>query len=153
VPAAWRIVKKRHAAGAFDGEGARRFGGRWNSPGVPVVYVSSSRALAAIELAVHLDRAALLSSFVLISCEFDERIVTRIARNTLPADWRLDPAPPGLAAIGDAWVRAAKSAVLEVPSAIVEQEPNYLLNPNHPEFATIAIGGPEAFAFDRRLTQ
>lgn len=142
---AWRIVKKRYAAGAFDGEGARLFGGRWNSPGVSAVYVASSRSLAALEMAVHLDPSALLLSFVLIPCEFEERLVTAVDRSALPARWRRVPSPPELAAIGDAWVKQARSAVLAVPSAIIEEESNYLLNPAHPEFSQIRTGVSDTF--------
>jgi RES domain-containing protein len=151
VITAWRIVKKRHATAAFDGDGARRFGGRWNSPGIRMVYVASTRSLAALELAVHLDRSTVLSSFVLIPCEFDERLVTRVSVGRLPADWRRDPAPPELARIGDTWANAATSAALEVPSAIIEQEMNYLLNPRHPDFPKISIGKAADFEFDARL--
>jgi len=148
---AWRIVKKRYAGSAFNGEGARLFGGRWNSPGVAVVYVATTRSLAALEMAVHLDRSTVLSSFVLISCEFDERIVTAVAQDTFPAQWRRDPPLPELAQIGDGWARAAQSAALAIPSAIIEQETNFLLNPNHPDFSKIRIGDPEDFEFDPRL--
>ena len=148
---AWRIVKKRYAAHAFDGEGARLFGGRWNSPGVAVVYAASSRSLAALEMTVHLDRSMLLASFVLIPCEFAERLVTVVDHRTLPADWRRDPPPPSAAAIGDEWVRRAESAVLALPSAIIEQETNFLLNHAHPDFAAIRIGELQDFEFDKRL--
>ncbi len=148
---AWRIVKKQHAARAFDGEGARLFGGRWSSPGVPVVYVSSTRALAALELAVHLDRSALLASFVLIPCEFDETLVAKLDAAALPKQWRRYPPLPELAAIGDGWVKQAQSAVLSVPSAIISDETNYLLNPAHPDFSRIRVGKALAFEFDQRL--
>ena len=127
------------------------FGGRWSSPGVAVVYVASSRALAVLEMAVHLDRSRLLASFVLISCEFDERLVTAVDPAELPPCWRRDPAPPELARIGDLWVRQGQSAVLDVPSAIIEEERNFLLNPRHPRFSKIRIGRPESFEFDPRL--
>jgi RES domain-containing protein len=148
---AWRIVKRRFADSAFDGESARLFGGRWNSPGVAVVYVASTRSLAALEMAVHLDRSTLLSAFVVIPCEFDERFVTAVAHDKLPARWRRDPPPPELAQIGDAWVKAAQSAVLAVPSAIIEEETNFLLNPAHPDFSRIRIKEPQDFDFDQRL--
>ena len=148
---AWRIVKRRYAATAFDGEGARLFGGRWTSPGVAVVYIASSRSLAALEMAVHLDRSTLLSTFVLIPCKFDDRLVLRVPRRTLPVDWRRDPPPPSLAEIGDRWVKTATTAVLEVPSAVIEAEWNYLLNPAHPDFAHIKVGDPESFEFNPRL--
>jgi RES domain-containing protein len=148
---AWRIVKKRHAASAFDGEGARLFGGRWNSPGVAIVYVAGTRSLAVLEMAVHLDRSTLLASFVLIPCEFDDRLVRAVDRKALPAQWRLEPPIPALAAIGDTWVKQAQSAVLAVPSAIIEEETNFLLNPAHPDFLQIRIGHPQTFEFDQRL--
>jgi RES domain-containing protein len=140
---AWRIVKKRYAVSAFDGQGARQFGGRWNSPGVPVVYVASTRSLAVLEMAVHLDRATLLSSFVLIQCEFDERLVTAVAHERLPPEWRRDSPPPELAQIGDAWAKSTESAVLAVPSAIIEKETIFLLNPEHQDFARIRISEPD----------
>jgi RES domain-containing protein len=147
----WRIVKKRYAVNAFDGEGARLFGGRWSSPGVTVVYVASTRPLAVLEMAVHLDRSTLLASFVLLPCEFDERLLTTLDKADLPVHWRRDPAPPELAVIGNAWVTAARAAVLAVPSAIIEDETNFLLNPAHPDFSKIRIGDPQAFEFDPRL--
>jgi RES domain-containing protein len=115
------------------------------------VYVASTRSLAVLEMAVHLDRSMLLASFVLIPCEFDERLVIVVDRGALPADWRRDPPPSEAAAIGDAWVRRAQSAVLALPSAIIEQETNFLLNPAHPDFAAIRIGDPQDFEFDKRL--
>ena len=72
MPASWRIIKARYAKSAFDGEGARQFGGRWNSPGVPIIYTSSSMSLAALEMLVHLGRSRSLSSYVVFSCRFDE---------------------------------------------------------------------------------
>ena len=148
---AWRIVKASHAAWAFSGEGAYLYGGRWNSPGTKVVYVASTRALATVELAVHLDRSALLASYVLIPCGFDERLVNNLERGELPAGWRRDPPPAELAAIGDRWVRKLASAVLSVPSAVIPEEINFLLNPAHPAFSRIEIGDPRSFAFDPRL--
>jgi RES domain-containing protein len=94
------------------------YGGRWNSPGVPVVYVASSRALPILEMAGHLDRAALLSAFALIPCTFSERLIATADRRALPARWRQDASPAELAAIGDRWIAQARSAVLAVPSAI-----------------------------------
>ena len=102
-------------------------------------------------MAVHLDRSTLLTSFVLIPCEFDERLVTAVAHGSLPPQWRRDPPPPELAQLGDAWANAAQSAVLAVPSAIIENEMNFLLNPAHPDFSQIRIGDPQDFEFDQRL--
>ena len=148
---AWRIVKARHAANAFDGEGARVDGGRWNSPGTPVVYTSQSAALAALELLVHLGRAAILAAYVRIPCTFDDTLVSRLDRRRLPKNWRSYPAPPELQVIGDEWVKSGRSTVLEVPSAVIDTDSNYLLNPHHREFQTIRVMRPQPFAFDLRL--
>jgi RES domain-containing protein len=147
---AWRIAKKRYAKNAFDGEGAYRYGGRWNSRGVRVVYLSSSPALAALEVLVNADAQLLLAvPYVAIAVEFDEPLVTRPER--LPKNWRDDPPPRSAARIGDDWVMSAASLLLEVPSAVIPFEPNYLLNPTHPAMGSLHIGKPQAFSFDPRL--
>lgn len=145
---AWRIVKAKHAATAFSGEGARLYGGRWNSVGTSVVYASGSKALAALESLVHLNPPVLFK-YVAIPIEFDESLLEKVA--ALPVDWTEEPPPPVTKDIGDLWVKAARSAVLELPSVIIPGEPNYLLNPAHPDFKKIAIGKPEPFSFDPRL--
>lgn len=151
--AAWRLVESRHRAHAFDGEGARRFGGRWNSPGVPVVYVAESLALAALEVLVHLDSASPLTAYVAIPVRIPERLVRRVPRRRLPADWRSVVGPISLRVIGDDWVATRRSAVLAVPSAVIESECLFLLNPAHPEFGRIRIGRATRFAFDTRLSR
>jgi RES domain-containing protein len=151
VIGAWRIVKGRHAANAFDGEGARLLGGRWNSPGTRMVYTAGTAALAALEMLVHLNRVTTLPSYVLIRCDFAETLVADIDRKKLPAKWRSFPAPAALQAIGDDWVKRGSSAVLRVPSAVIEKESNYLLNPAHADFKRVAIGKPEPFDLDLRL--
>ena len=148
---AWRIVKARHVANAFDGEGARVEGGRWNSPGTPAVYTSQSAALAALELLVHLGRGSILRAYVLIPCTFDEAVVSRLDLRRLPKNWRSYPAPSELQSIGDEWVKSGSSAVLEVPSAVIETESNYVLNPHHREFHAVRILNPQPFEFDLRL--
>jgi RES domain-containing protein len=147
----WRIVKSRHAATAFDGEGARLYGGRWNSPGTPMVYTSSTISLAVLEVLVHLQEASLLSSYSLSAARFDDAFVERLDRSMVPEGWRAYPAPSELQRIGDEWVRSQRSAVLQVPSAVVERESNYLLNPAHLELSSVVIGEPEPFTFDERL--
>jgi RES domain-containing protein len=150
MPQAWRIVKAKHAATAFSGEGAAKTGGRWNSRGVPVVYASSTKSLAALETLVHLNPPVPFQ-YVAFRLQFDAALVENIPLNRLPADWRVEPPPPSTKAIGDAWAREVRSAVLALPSVIVPGELNYLLNPAHPAFKKISIGKPERFAFDPRL--
>jgi RES domain-containing protein len=151
VLTAWRIVKAQHAATAFDGEGARLYGGRWNSRGLAVVYTAASPALAALELLVHLGNSGALAAYVSIKCSFDERVVLRLDRHRLPKTWRSSPAVPELALVGDAWLKDATSAVLEVPNVIIPAESNYLLNPHHADFDAIEIGTAQRFEFDLRL--
>ncbi len=145
---AWRIVKWKHAGSAFDGEGARLFGGRWNSVGTRMVYTSASRSLAALETLVHLNPPVFFT-FVIIPVSFDRRWVETLPK--LPPHWSDEP--PGRAgqAAGDAWVRELRSAVLEVPSAVMPGEFNFLLNPGHPDFRKLKIGESRDFSFDRRL--
>lgn len=149
---AWRIVKAKHAANAFDGEGARRYGGRWNTPGSPAVYTSASAALAVLEMLVHLGRGTALHAYLLIACSFDEALVARLDRSRLPAHWRTSPAPPPLQVLGDAWLRSGASAILEVPSAVMPAESNYVLNPRHAGFASVQVSPPQPFDLDVRLT-
>ncbi|MEI6396095.1 MAG: RES family NAD+ phosphorylase [Verrucomicrobiota bacterium] len=150
MPKAWRIVKEKHAATAFSGKGAADSGGRWNSRGVPVVYTSNTKSLAALETLVHLNPPVPFK-YVAIRIQFDDALVEIVRGKALPPDWQTEPPPPSTKAMGDAWARAARSAVLALPSVIIPGELNYLLNPAHPDFKTISLGKPEPFAFDPRL--
>jgi RES domain-containing protein len=149
---AWRIVKQKHSRTALSGEGARLFGGRWNSPGVSMVYLAQSQALAALEMLVHLDAAELLRSYVVIEAGVDERFISRVDRARLGRNWRSDPPPAKLRAIGDAWIAGESSVLLQVPSVLVPAEFNYLVNPRHADFAKLHVGKPSHFRFDSRLT-
>ena len=150
MPEAWRIVKAKHAATAFSGKGAADNGGRWNSRGVSVVYTSCTKSLAALESLVHLNPPVRFK-YVAIRIKFDDGLVEIVPAKALPPNWQTEPPPPSTKAIGDAWARAARSAVLALPSVIIPGEPNYLLNPAHPDFKKISIGKSEPFAFDPRL--
>lgn len=147
---AWRIVKERHAADAFDGEGARLHGGRWNSRGTRVVYASATLSLAALENLVHL-APPISFRFIAFRVDFAELLVESVSVPGLPADWTEEPPLRSTQEIGDRWVREARSAVLEVPSVLIPGESNYLINPAHPGFGRVRIGAAEAFAFNPRL--
>ena len=147
----WRIIKAKHADVAYSGEGARRFGGRWNSPGMSVVYMAESRSLAALEMLVRLNSQALLGSYVIGRAVIQEKWIESVYIDSLPENWREFPASPELRAIGDRWLQAGKAAVLKVPSAVVVGEFNYLLNPAHADFAKVPFGEFQPFAFDARL--
>lgn len=147
---AWRLVKSWYAETAFTGESARRRGGRWNPIGTPVVYVSSVLSLATLETLVHLESEQIID-FVMIRCAFPEALVEQLDRSRLPDDWRGVPPPRLLQELGHEWASRRISAVLEVPSAVVPEENNYLLNPEHPDFASIDIGEARPFSLDLRL--
>lgn len=149
---AWRIVKTRFAADAFSEEGARLYGGRWNSPGIAMVYTAGSISLATLELLVHLNNTSVLPSFSICPVEFDDSLVALLDLATLPPDWSQSPAPTSLQTIGDDWISRASSVVLRVPSAVIENENNYLINPAHTDFKKLVIGTMEALKLDPRLT-
>ena len=148
---AWRVVKRRHRRPAFDGEGARRLGGRWNSPGTRVVYCSESLALATLEILVHLGDSTVFSSYVAFPLGIPEALIENVALKRLPTGWKTFPAPRALQRTGDEWVKEERSAVLRVPSALVPIESNLLLNPAHPDWRKIRIGRARAFRLDNRL--
>ena len=152
MPSAWRLTKTRYLATAWDGEGARKAGGRWNPPGVAVVYASGSLSLALVEVLVHLP-ADILPAYSAVPVDFDDALVTAVAPGELPRNWKDNPPPPSTQAIGAAWVAKGTSAVLRVPSVIVPGEFNFAINPAHGDFGRIRIGDPMAFPFDPRLAR
>ena len=143
----YRVCRARYAR--LDGEGARRAGGRWNSPGHAVVYMAESVALAVLEHLVHMSRqdfptgyvcvAAVLPDGIAVATEQDIRLRANINQ-------RLSSQT-----LGDWWIDSRETAVLEVASATVPNEHNYLLNPSHPDFARITTDPPALFHFDSRL--
>ena len=153
--AGYRIVQEPLAPTAFDGEGARRYGGRWNSPGRGVVYTAESRALAALEILVHLASSRILrEAYRVIPVQFPEELALRVEdKFGLPKDWLEQPAAASTRRLGDEWFARRLSCVLSVPSAVLTRERNFLLNPLHPDFKLVKIGQPERFGFDARLTR
>lgn len=148
----WRIVAGRHRGHAFDGEGARQHGGRWNHPGTPAVYAASHLSLAALELFVHVDPDTLPDDLVAVPACLPEALeIEELPPSELPANWRAYPAPEAIQEIGDAWLRSLAAPALLVPSAVLPQENNLLLNPQHPDVRRIEIGRPEPFGFDPRM--
>jgi RES domain-containing protein len=148
----WRLSPAYHAAKAMSGDGAYRRGGRWNPPGIRVVYCAESRSLAVLEVLANVTQPGLLAdqAWVVIPVEVPVGLVEKPAR--VPASWRDTPYSVATQAFGAEWVQAQRSAVLRVPSVVVPGEFNYLLNPAHPDYSQIAAGKPEPFAFDPRIT-
>ncbi|MDZ7801447.1 MAG: RES family NAD+ phosphorylase [Trueperaceae bacterium] len=150
---AWRLVRPAYGTtgAAFSGEGARRYGGRWNSAGRPLVYASEHLSLAALETLAHAERSRFQREYVAFAVEIPAELVLMLRRDDLPSDWRVRPNSPGARAIGDAWLEQAASVALLVPSVLVPQEHNLLLNPVHPDFEEVVIGAGAPFWFDERL--
>jgi RES domain-containing protein len=152
MPTAWRIVTRQWATSAFDGEGARLYGGRWNSPGRAAVYLADTRALAALETLVHHPGIPELA-YMRFAVRFTDAMVERITQAQVHDRLNSLVVAPETQKVGDDWLQRADKPLLEVPSAIIPEEKNYLLNPRHPKFEQIKIGSPEAFAFDPRLLE
>ena len=148
----WRLCKRKYAAQAFSGLGAKLYGGRWNEEGLAMVYTADSLALAALETFVHLEPDLLPSDYVAVAADMPGQLrLTRVRAGDLPADWRHYPAPDVLRRIGTTWLRARKTAVLAVPSVVVPQEENFLLNPAHKDFSKIVRHVAVPFQFDPRM--
>lgn len=137
---AWLLCREPFAA--LDGEGARLYGGRWNTPGRPLVYAASEAALAVLEVRVHLDLPPdlLPDDYVLVTIDLDDLLAEDVA--AMPTDPR---------AFGDNWLHTQRTPVLRVPSAIVPESRNSLLNPAHADSGRARIVGSRRFTFDRRL--
>ena len=149
----WRISKLRHAETAYSGEGARRFQGRWNPKGTPVVYTSTSRALAAVEFCVHLTVGVELEDLVMVEAQLpgSDPPVRLVEPAQLPTGWRVTMDYTVTNAIGAKWFRSRSSVAAMGPSAVIDGDWNVLLNPEHPVFSQVKIGPPEPYKFDPRL--
>ena len=148
---AWRIVRTEYAAAAFSGEGAAQFGGRWNLRNTSVVYLSSSLALGILESFIHIAGPPVGVAHVSLRVEIPEEIIEDLPRARIPGDWREYPPPRSTQELGTDWVKSGSSAVLRVPSVLVPEEKNYILNPAHGDFASVSISEPRPLEFDRRL--
>jgi RES domain-containing protein len=148
---AWRITSEKYAETAFSGEGAKEYGGRFNSPGTPVVYTSESISLATLELLAKAGRRQRLSGRVVLPVTFGEHSVIAYDKSDLPDGFGERPYGPASQQVGDDWVQSEESLVLRVPSVVVPAEYNYLINPGHPEFEELEIGEPRPLDRDPRL--
>lgn len=148
---AWRIVKRAHALDR-EGTGARLSGGRWNSPGLAALYAGLTPEIAALEKLVHTSDL-LPPDLVLTSLDLpgDDRLYRRPGIKDLPAGWNALPSSTAAAALGDEFLRAGESLGLIVPSAVMAEALNIMLNPAHPAFSAVAIRIVRPFQFDSRL--
>ena len=150
----WRICRRVHAADPLGGRGGLYAPGRWHPRGIRIVYTSATLSLAALELLVHVDRDLLPSDLVQIEIDLpDDLPLEQVKPGRLPSNWRRYPAPAALQRIGMAFIERGKSAVLRVPSAVIPDEDNCLLNPAHPAIERVKIVGRRALVLDPRLVK
>jgi RES domain-containing protein len=146
----YRICRK--ARQKLDGEGARLYGGRWNSPGRVVVYTAGTLSLGAIEYLVHVNPGDAPNDLIATTLEVPDDIAREIVKAAdLPAGWDKRPLHAACREVGDAWLQKSRTLLLQVPSAPITGESNYLLNPAHAAMSRIRVVGKRAFVFDRRL--
>ena len=148
---AWRIIDAAFADDVFSGEGARLHPGRWHLAGHRVVYAAGSLSLATLELIVNTSRARLLANYVVASCTFPEVVVDVLDESRLAPDWRDYPPTKATQQLGVEWLISRSSAVLSVPSAVIPNERNYLLNPEHEHFGSVDCSVSRPFDIDLRL--
>ncbi len=134
----------------LSGNGARLYGGRWNSEGRAMLYTASSRSLAVLEALVHLSPTNMPDDFCMLTIEAPDDY-TILDVETLPKDWREYPEKQILKQTGNSFLKEAKHLLLQVPSALVSEEFNYLLNPMHPKATAVKIISKKSFSFDERL--
>ena len=151
MASAWRIVRANREKTAFTGEGPWRYGGRWNSQGVRVVYVSEHQSTAAFEVFANRVPFILEETYKAFHLEWPDHLTEIFPLRKLPTSWRVHPPPIETKEIGDNWVKQRRSAVLALPSAISPADTNFLLNPEHRDFKRIRIGSPTDYDFDPRL--
>ncbi|MBL4675609.1 MAG: RES family NAD+ phosphorylase [Mucilaginibacter sp.] len=135
----------------LTGTGARLYGGRWNSEGRSMVYMASSRSLAVLEVLVHLQPLFTPSDFCIAEIEAPEDSILTLDASSLPSNWQDASSPAELKQIGNQFIQETKYLMMKVPSAIVPQEYNYLLNPWHPDIKKVSILNTHPFSFDDRL--
>ena len=146
----YRITSAALAADCLSGIGAALYGGRWNSKGTRIAYSAWARSAAILELLVHVgDRRNVPTDRVVVSIDLPDDAVDTL--DALPRGWNQLPYTPVVQRAGDAWVRDNRQLALRVPSAIVRQEWNVLINPLHPRIGEVAVGEAEPLVLDARL--
>ncbi len=144
---AWRLVREARADDAFSGEGARLYGGRWNPAGIRATYTSATRSLAALEVLVHQAERVPAGRFLFFGIRFPQKLITTVNPADLPANWKSFPPQKSTTSMGKTWVTEKKSPILEVPSLLIPEESNFLLNFDHPQAKEIEVGKAQPFCF------
>jgi RES domain-containing protein len=154
----WRIATDTPAYEADDlsGAGAKATGGRWNTAGTAVVYTSQTRALACLETVVHLNAGGLPLNRYLVEVTIPDALwasAQMASAASLPVGWDAEPAGRASIEFGTNWIRSGTAALLVVPSVIVPEELNVLINPQHSDSARITAAKVRKWLYDPRLTK
>lgn len=147
-----RIAKANYARD-LSGTGARLFGGRWNLKGTPMLYTSASRALAMLEVLVHANRELLPQDLELITLELPVSRPTHLDPRLIEKHWQSYPAPVTIQEWGSGWIQDRKELALWVPSVLVPEEGNVLINPLHPDMEKVKITGQRVVVWDGRFEE
>ena len=156
--AVWRIATdtKSYEANDLSGAGAGDTGGRWNAMGDPLVYTSETQGLACLETVVHLNAGGLPLNRYLVSVTIPAAVWAHARTETpgsLPVGWDADPSGRASIKFGTAWIQSKASALLRVPSVIVSDEYNVLINPHHPDSSAIIAVKIRKWLYDPRLAK
>ncbi|MBK6276519.1 MAG: RES family NAD+ phosphorylase [Saprospirales bacterium] len=136
----------------ISGNGAKMYGGRWNNKGVPVLYTSSTRALAALKILVHISTNNVQPiDFSILSIFLPENSIDEIPLTALKTEIDKNGLNSNFKFIGDNWIKSNSSLLLKVPSIVIPEEYNYLVNPLHKNFNKVKIVENKLFRFDNRL--
>ena len=149
----WRIFNpKRSVKQAISGVGSAKTGGRWNSVGIEMVYTSETLALASLEVLVHLHKKNILDGYQKVEFQVPEKHILTVPIDDLPDGWDEQCLDPVIAQqIGDRWIKDQDSLALRVPSSVINEEHNILINPNHPDWGDITVLDDTPFNYDKRL--
>ncbi len=145
----FRLTKSKFASD-LSGEGSKLYGGRWNHKGIPCVYLGSSRAMCVLEFSVHVKREEIPNDLVFVEIILPQCEILELSVNNLPKEWSELSVSQD---IGSSILKENKYLIFQVPSAIIPEEFNYILNPLHPDFSKVIIENISAFQLDNRIKQ
>ncbi|MFT4152276.1 RES family NAD+ phosphorylase [Parafilimonas sp.] len=144
-------ISRAKFANDLTGEGARLFGGRWNNKLTPCIYTSESRALALLEYTVNINIDDVPRALSIITLEIPGKNMLIVKEEELPGDWKSIPAPSSTKKFGTKLLSAAKAPVIKIPSTVIHEEFNYLLNPRHADSGDFKVVEIKDFVYDMRI--
>ncbi len=135
----FRVAKTPYSKD-LTGKGAQLSGGRWNPKGVPLIYTSETRSLAALEYLAHMDRSIMPAGVKILTIKFNSSCsIYNLDIKALPEDWNIDPYSGSLHSLTDIWLKSKNNFIMKVPSVVIPEEHNYLINPMNPDIKNTLI--------------